>query len=163
MSWKLCSLSSFIDAIYRSVFIEKASFRRLKLNQPPPDESNESAQQKLHNWNLLAIVLKNYVANDRYYYRSQLQDGVSLLGGVIGAMHIPEKWFPGCLDYYLNSHNIMHILVVTAVYSMHQVRPHVHVRSAICWPLTSRIILYGLSSLELNRLRYTIFNIDRFI
>lgn len=50
------------------------------------------------------------------------QDGVSLLGGVIGAMHIPEKWFPGCLDYYLNSHNIMHILVVTAVYSMHQVK-----------------------------------------
>lgn len=36
-------------------------------------------------------------------------------------MHIPEKWFPGCLDYYLNSHNIMHVLVVLAVYSMHQV------------------------------------------
>lgn len=80
---------------------------------------------------------KLYVANDRYYYRSQLQDGVSLLGGVIGAMHIPEKWFPGCLDYYLNSHNIMHILVVTAVYSMHQVSPHVHGWLAICWPLTS--------------------------
>lgn len=39
----------------------------------------------------------------------------------LGAMHIPEKWFPGCLDFYLNSHNIMHILVVLAVYSMHQV------------------------------------------
>lgn len=49
------------------------------------------------------------------------QDGVSILGGAIGAMHIPEKWFPGCLDYYLNSHNIMHVLVVVAVYSMHQV------------------------------------------
>ncbi|CAO1421552.1 unnamed protein product [Diamesa hyperborea] len=49
-----------------------------------------------------------------------LQDGVSILGGAIGAMHIPEKWFPGCLDYYLNSHNIMHVLVVVAVYSMHQ-------------------------------------------
>lgn len=51
------------------------------------------------------------------------QDGVSVFGGAIGAMHIPEKWFPGSLDYYLNSHNIMHILVVVAVYSMHQVRP----------------------------------------
>ncbi|XP_070509285.1 progestin and adipoQ receptor family member 4 [Chironomus tepperi] len=49
-----------------------------------------------------------------------LQDGVSIFGGAIGAMHIPEKWFPGCLDYYLNSHNIMHVLVVVAVYSMHQ-------------------------------------------
>jgi len=44
-----------------------------------------------------------------------------VLGGAIGAMHIPEKWFPGYLDFYLNSHNIMHILVVVAVYSMHQV------------------------------------------
>ncbi|XP_063705571.1 progestin and adipoQ receptor family member 4 [Culicoides brevitarsis] len=49
-----------------------------------------------------------------------LQDSVSLVGGVIGAMHIPEKWFPGAVDMWLNSHNIMHILVVMAVYSMHQ-------------------------------------------
>lgn len=44
-----------------------------------------------------------------------------MAGGAIGAMHIPEKWFPGSMDYYLNSHNIMHVLVVLAVYSMHQV------------------------------------------
>uniref|UniRef100_A0A1Q3G1G8 Putative progestin and adipoq receptor family member 4 n=2 Tax=Culex tarsalis TaxID=7177 RepID=A0A1Q3G1G8_CULTA len=49
-----------------------------------------------------------------------LQDAVSAVGGVIGAMHIPEKWFPGSVDIYLNSHNIMHVLVVMAVYSMHQ-------------------------------------------
>ncbi|KOB78813.1 Progestin and adipoQ receptor family member 4, partial [Operophtera brumata] len=49
-----------------------------------------------------------------------LQDAVSLGGGVIGAMHIPEKWFPGTVDRCLNSHNIMHVLVVLAVYSMHQ-------------------------------------------
>lgn len=44
-----------------------------------------------------------------------------MIGGAIGAMHIPEKWFPGSVDLYLNSHNIMHVLVVIAVYSMHQV------------------------------------------
>ncbi|GLG96864.1 Adiponectin receptor protein [Gryllus bimaculatus] len=49
-----------------------------------------------------------------------LQDAVSAVGGAIGAMHIPEKWFPGTVDLYLNSHNIMHVLVVTAVYSMHR-------------------------------------------
>ncbi|XP_055699938.1 progestin and adipoQ receptor family member 4 [Phlebotomus papatasi] len=49
-----------------------------------------------------------------------LQDAVSALGGMIGALHIPEKWFPGSVDLYLNSHNIMHVLVVLAVYSMHQ-------------------------------------------
>ncbi|XP_036323085.1 flocculation protein FLO11 isoform X1 [Rhagoletis pomonella] len=47
-------------------------------------------------------------------------DGVSILGGAIGAMRIPEKWFPGVVDFYLNSHNIMHVLVVVAVYSMHK-------------------------------------------
>ena len=35
-------------------------------------------------------------------------------------MHIPEKWFPGMVDFFLNSHNIMHVLVVMAVYHMHQ-------------------------------------------
>nr|CAD7399055.1 unnamed protein product [Timema cristinae] len=49
-----------------------------------------------------------------------LQDGVSAIGGMVGALHIPEKWFPGTMDFYLNSHNIMHVLVVMAVYSMHQ-------------------------------------------
>ncbi|XP_075148787.1 uncharacterized protein LOC142222505 [Haematobia irritans] len=48
-----------------------------------------------------------------------LQDAVSVIGGAIGAMRIPEKWFPGLVDFYLNSHNIMHVLVVIAVYSMH--------------------------------------------
>lgn len=42
-----------------------------------------------------------------------------MVGAAIGAMYIPEKWFPGAVDFYLNSHNIMHVLVVVAVYSMH--------------------------------------------
>ncbi|KAJ8942957.1 hypothetical protein NQ318_016732 [Aromia moschata] len=48
-----------------------------------------------------------------------LQDIVSIAGGAIGALHIPEKWFPGSVDMYLNSHNIMHVMVVAAVYFMH--------------------------------------------
>lgn len=40
-------------------------------------------------------------------------------GGIIGAMRIPEKFFPGRFDYFLNSHNIMHVLVVIAVAHMH--------------------------------------------
>lgn len=47
------------------------------------------------------------------------KDFVSILGAAIGAMYIPEKWFPGAVDLYFNSHNLMHILVVAAVYSMH--------------------------------------------
>lgn len=54
-----------------------------------------------------------------------------MFGGAIGAMHIPEKWFPGSLDYYFNSHNIMHILVVVAVYSMHLVRLNYRARMSV--------------------------------
>ncbi|ENN75511.1 hypothetical protein YQE_07932, partial [Dendroctonus ponderosae] len=49
-----------------------------------------------------------------------LQDAVSIVGGCIGAIHVPEKWFPGQVDFVLNSHNIMHVLVVAAVWSMHR-------------------------------------------
>jgi len=49
-----------------------------------------------------------------------MQDVLSLVGGSIGAMRVPEKWFPGRLDFYCNSHNIMHVLVVCAVFSMYE-------------------------------------------
>ena len=49
-----------------------------------------------------------------------LMDLIAIAGGYIGAVNIPEKWFPGKLDLVFNSHHIMHVLVVTAVYFMHQ-------------------------------------------
>ncbi|XP_039285477.1 progestin and adipoQ receptor family member 4-like [Nilaparvata lugens] len=48
------------------------------------------------------------------------QDAFSIVGVCIGALKIPEKWWPGSLDLCFNSHNIMHIIVVMAVYPMHQ-------------------------------------------
>ncbi|XP_034179073.2 progestin and adipoQ receptor family member 4 [Osmia lignaria lignaria] len=48
-----------------------------------------------------------------------LQDLIAVVGAIIGAMRIPEKWIPGKLDLALNSHNLMHVLVVLAVCSMH--------------------------------------------
>ncbi|XP_015588418.1 progestin and adipoQ receptor family member 4 [Cephus cinctus] len=48
-----------------------------------------------------------------------LQDLVAVIGGTIGALRIPEKWIPGRVDMALNSHNIMHVMVVLAVCSMH--------------------------------------------
>jgi len=49
-----------------------------------------------------------------------MQDLLAILGGYIGAVNIPEKWFPGKMDLVFNSHHIMHILVVAAVYNMHK-------------------------------------------
>ncbi|XP_034484723.1 progestin and adipoQ receptor family member 4 [Drosophila innubila] len=65
------------------------------------------------------MVGGSHMALSHVYLQVEV-DGVSILGGAIGAMRIPEKWFPGLVDFYLNSHNIMHVLVVVAVYSMHK-------------------------------------------
>jgi hypothetical protein len=35
-------------------------------------------------------------------------------------VNIPERWFPGSLDLFLNSHHLMHVMVVYAVYEMHK-------------------------------------------
>lgn len=51
--------------------------------------------------------------------RINLQDLVAVIGAAIGALRIPEKWIPGRLDLVLNSHNVMHVMVVLAVCSMH--------------------------------------------
>lgn len=49
-----------------------------------------------------------------------LQDLVAVAGAIIGATNIPERWFPpGALDLFCNSHHVMHVLVVYAVYHMH--------------------------------------------
>ena len=48
-----------------------------------------------------------------------MQDMLAILGGYIGAVNVPERWFPGKLDLVFNSHHIMHVLVVVAVYHMH--------------------------------------------
>ncbi|CAG0917748.1 unnamed protein product, partial [Notodromas monacha] len=47
-----------------------------------------------------------------------LQDAVPCIGAVISATHVPERWFPGRLDYACNSHNIMHVLVVAGLFFM---------------------------------------------
>lgn len=56
--------------------------------------------------------------NTTYYVI--MQDFLAILGGYIGAVNIPEKWFPGKVDLVFNSHHIMHVLVVAAVYQMHK-------------------------------------------
>lgn len=78
----------------------------------------------LQNFKIFFIRVTKYIyskLNCFIYLSLSFQDAVSVIGGAIGAMRIPEKWFPGLVDYYLNSHNIMHVLVVLAVYSMHMV------------------------------------------
>ncbi|XP_071521088.1 progestin and adipoQ receptor family member 4 isoform X3 [Panulirus ornatus] len=48
------------------------------------------------------------------------KDFLAVLGGFVGALRVPEKWVPGRLDLLANSHHIMHVVVVYAVYHLHQ-------------------------------------------
>lgn len=48
-----------------------------------------------------------------YYYL--LMNGVSIVGGFINTLHIPERWFPGKCDYLLNGHSLMHVAAFLSV------------------------------------------------
>ena len=41
------------------------------------------------------------------------------LGGVINTSRFPERWLDGKLDYMLNSHNIMHVVVLACPVFLH--------------------------------------------
>lgn len=68
----------------------------------------------------LKINILNNIIRLLLFIKSFIQDVISILGVSIGALKIPEKWCPGSLDMCFNSHNIMHFIVVLAVYPMHQ-------------------------------------------
>nr|XP_020666276.1 progestin and adipoQ receptor family member 4 isoform X2 [Pogona vitticeps] len=48
-----------------------------------------------------------------------IMDGLAFLGGVINISRVPERWKPGHFDYWFNSHQIMHVLVVVSILYLH--------------------------------------------
>uniref|UniRef100_A0A3Q2XPN0 Progestin and adipoQ receptor family member IVa n=1 Tax=Hippocampus comes TaxID=109280 RepID=A0A3Q2XPN0_HIPCM len=46
-------------------------------------------------------------------------DALAVLGGVINIARIPERFRPGLFDYWCNSHQIMHVLVVGSILYLH--------------------------------------------
>ncbi|UYV60127.1 hypothetical protein LAZ67_1000053 [Cordylochernes scorpioides] len=48
-----------------------------------------------------------------------LQDVLPLVGAVVSATLVPERWMRGRLDFAFNSHNVMHVLVVVGGVHMH--------------------------------------------
>ncbi|MEE6515136.1 hypothetical protein FKM82_023631 [Ascaphus truei] len=48
-----------------------------------------------------------------------LMDGLALLGGIINICRVPERLRPGKFDYWFNSHQIMHVLVVVSIMYLH--------------------------------------------
>ncbi|XP_043927125.1 progestin and adipoQ receptor family member 4 [Protopterus annectens] len=48
-----------------------------------------------------------------------VMDAVALVGGIINVARVPERWKPGKFDYWFNSHQIMHVLVVVSIMYLH--------------------------------------------
>uniref|UniRef100_A0A8C9RKC7 Progestin and adipoQ receptor family member 4 n=1 Tax=Scleropages formosus TaxID=113540 RepID=A0A8C9RKC7_SCLFO len=46
-------------------------------------------------------------------------DSLALLGGLINISRVPERFRPGLFDYWCNSHQIMHVLVVGSIVCLH--------------------------------------------
>ena len=47
-----------------------------------------------------------------------MQEAWAVVGSVISATRVPERWFPGSFDYLFNSHNVMHVFVVLGAWHM---------------------------------------------
>lgn len=65
----------------------------------------------------LNMLLVTCISNLTWYLQV-----LTFTGAIINVMRIPEKWYhsidprmPGKFDYWLNSHNLMHILVAAAM------------------------------------------------
>ncbi|XP_067226155.1 progestin and adipoQ receptor family member 4 isoform X3 [Chanodichthys erythropterus] len=46
-------------------------------------------------------------------------DALALLGGLVNISRLPERFSPGRFDYWLNSHQIMHIMVILSILYLH--------------------------------------------
>ncbi|KAG9267266.1 progestin and adipoQ receptor family member 4 [Astyanax mexicanus] len=48
-----------------------------------------------------------------------IMDSLALLGGLVNISRVPERFSPGRFDYWLNSHQIMHVMVVLSIIYLH--------------------------------------------
>uniref|UniRef100_A0A4W4HGZ1 Progestin and adipoQ receptor family member IVb n=1 Tax=Electrophorus electricus TaxID=8005 RepID=A0A4W4HGZ1_ELEEL len=46
-------------------------------------------------------------------------DLLALLGGLVNISRVPERFSPGRFDYWLNSHQIMHVIVALSILYLH--------------------------------------------
>lgn len=46
-------------------------------------------------------------------------DALAMFGGLVNISRFPERFSPGRFDYWLNSHQIMHIMVVLSILYLH--------------------------------------------
>jgi len=67
----------------------------------------------IHMWTLFEDKVEVGIRSGVFYWFSEL--AVLLCGVVLFLCHIPERVFPGTLDYFGSSHQIFHVMVVLSV------------------------------------------------
>ena len=66
----------------------------------------------------IQLILTRGSAWSFYFYTPLLKSvSVYLLGAIVYAMKVPEKWFPGFFDYCGGSHNIWHLAVLGGIFT----------------------------------------------
>jgi len=65
-------------------------------------------------------------------------DIIGLVGAMINASQLPEKWYPGKFDFAFNSHQIMHIFAFVALYGVYLAisEDYLDYRDMACFPQT---------------------------
>ncbi|GAB4819451.1 hypothetical protein N2152v2_006497 [Parachlorella kessleri] len=73
---------------------------------------------------VVRLVVSPHASPALWHYLAM--EAYSLVGGTVNALRVPERWFqprdpqlPGPLDYWLNSHQIMHVMVALAMLHLH--------------------------------------------
>jgi len=67
----------------------------------------------------VSIYLRTYSNKINNYDDLILQELYPIIGALVSAFRIPEIFSPGTFDLFLNSHNLMHFLVVLATFHLH--------------------------------------------
>ena len=67
----------------------------------------------------LVLLLRLVLATDQIpltaFYFYFITNIISSVGALINALHIPERWFPGRCDYFVNGHSLMHVAAVLSL------------------------------------------------
>ena len=70
-------------------------------------------------FNYIILLIYAYYCNILISWNYLNKDAIAIVGAFIGGTNIPERWCPGSLDLIFNSHHVMHVMVVYAVYQLH--------------------------------------------
>ena len=68
---------------------------------------------------LIGLILRLSPIGTGYLASIWLYVLIEIIAGpaaVINAFHIPERWFPGKLDYIFNGHSLMHIAAIVCIH-----------------------------------------------